>query len=102
MGGVRWTSEAKVWLRDIHDYIARDNLAAARRTIERIYRKAEVLSSHPEMGYIYPATDPEPMGTLADRTDFAGRPEFDGNRWNDSHYTNTAKNAASERAKEGT
>lgn len=36
-------------------------------------------------------------GGEAERTDFAGGPEFDGNRWNDLHYTNGAKRAARER-----
>ena len=33
-----------------------------------------------------------------DRTDFMGGPEFDGNRWNDLHYTLKAKQQARERA----
>jgi hypothetical protein len=33
--------------------------------------------------------------------DFLGSDEFDGNRWNDLHYTNVAKQAAREAAKEG-
>jgi len=33
--------------------------------------------------------------------DFAGGKDFDGNRWNDLHYTRAAKLAARERAKEG-
>ena len=33
-------------------------------------------------------------GTDADRTDFSGGPDFDGNRWNDLHYTNATKRAA--------
>ena len=36
-------------------------------------------------------------GPLAERTGFAGSPKFDGNRWNDLHYTNAAKRAARER-----
>jgi hypothetical protein len=36
--------------------------------------------------------------SLADRTDFFGGSTFDGNRWNDLHYTNAAKRAARERA----
>ena len=32
--------------------------------------------------------------SAAERTDFPGGPEFDGNRWNDLHYTNAAKRAA--------
>ena len=37
-------------------------------------------------------------GTLAERTDFPGGPDFDGNRWNDLHYTNVVKRAALLRA----
>ena len=33
-------------------------------------------------------------GTQADRTDFTGGREFDGNRWNNLHYANTTKKAA--------
>ena len=35
--------------------------------------------------------------TLTDRTDFLGGPDFDGNRWNDLHYTNAVKQAARSR-----
>jgi len=31
MGQIRWTLEAERWLREIYDYIARDNPAAALR-----------------------------------------------------------------------
>ena len=37
-------------------------------------------------------------GTLAERTDFLGGTAFDGNRWNDLHYTNAVKRAAQARA----
>ena len=33
-------------------------------------------------------------GTMDERTDFPGGEEFDGNRWNDLHYTNAVKRAA--------
>ena len=36
-------------------------------------------------------------GTSAERTDFSGGRDFDGNRWNDLHYTNAMKSAARER-----
>ena len=36
----------------------------------------------------------------AERTDFPGGPDFDGNRWNDLHYTAVAKHQARERARE--
>ena len=38
-------------------------------------------------------------GLLAERTDFLGGPEFDGNRWNDLHYTNNAKRTARAKAR---
>ncbi|HVQ76900.1 MAG TPA: SAM-dependent DNA methyltransferase [Candidatus Binatia bacterium] len=37
-------------------------------------------------------------GQLDQRADFSGGHAFDGNRWNDLHYTNAAKRAARERA----
>ena len=36
-------------------------------------------------------------GTQADRMDFSGGGEFDGNRWNNLHYTNAIKRAARSR-----
>lgn len=41
-------------------------------------------------------------GALTDRTDFPGGAEFDGNRWNDLHYTVAAKRKARERKSEAT
>lgn len=64
MGRVNWTTEAEIWLREIHDYIARDNPAAARRTVERIYRKAELLEEHPEIGYLYRSPAGEALRVL--------------------------------------
>lgn len=40
-------------------------------------------------------------GSLEERTDFQGGSEFDGNRWNDLHYTNAVKRAARERVAAG-
>ena len=36
-------------------------------------------------------------GSLEERTDFPGGDTFDGNRWNDLHYTSATKGAARER-----
>ena len=36
-------------------------------------------------------------GSRAERTDFPGGPDFDGNRWNDLHYTSPVKRAARSR-----
>lgn len=53
MAELTWTAEAQRWLRDIHDFIAHDNPAAASRTVETIYLKAEILREFPESGYRY-------------------------------------------------
>jgi toxin ParE1/3/4 len=54
-GSITWTEEAERWLRDIHDYIALDNPAAAQRTVQGIYQRAQVLTQLPEIGYLYAA-----------------------------------------------
>ena len=53
MAELTWTAEAERWLHDIHDFIAQDNPAAAIRTVETIYLKAEILQEFPESGYRY-------------------------------------------------
>ncbi|WP_410346038.1 type II toxin-antitoxin system RelE/ParE family toxin [Thioalkalivibrio sp.] len=55
MAEIRWTEEAHRWLRDIHDYIAADNPAAAQRVVSGIYDKAQMLRSFPEIGQRYRA-----------------------------------------------
>ena len=53
MGRVNWTHEAETWLRDIYDYIARDNPEAALRVVGEIVEKAQDLAQFPEMGHRY-------------------------------------------------
>ncbi len=53
MAKIRWTPEAEKWLREIYNYIARDNVSAAQRVVTGIYRKTQVLKSFPEIGYKY-------------------------------------------------
>jgi plasmid stabilization system protein ParE len=53
MAQIRWTAEAESWLREIFDYIAVDNPAAAIATVEGIYERVRVLYSHPEIGARY-------------------------------------------------
>lgn len=43
MARLNWTHEAQTWLRDIYDYIARDNPEAAMRVTGGIYEKAHIL-----------------------------------------------------------
>jgi len=51
MAEIGWTEEAVKWLRNIHDYISKDNPIAAQNVIERIYEKTQILESFPEIGY---------------------------------------------------
>lgn len=53
MAEIRWTSEAEIWLKDIFDYIAQENLSAAINVVKEIYRKVQVLSQFPDMGYCF-------------------------------------------------
>ena len=50
---IRWTEEAHHWLRDIYDYIADDNPAAAQKVVAGIYEKTQVLKRFPEIGHRY-------------------------------------------------
>jgi toxin ParE1/3/4 len=56
MGKVTWTDEAVRWLEDIYAYIAGDNPGAAARTVEGIYERVQDLTSYPEIGYRYLAS----------------------------------------------
>lgn len=56
MAEITWTQEAQRWLQDIFEYIAADNPAAAGRTIQGIYERAQDLARFPELGYRYTAS----------------------------------------------
>jgi toxin ParE1/3/4 len=45
-----WTDESIKWLREIHDYIARDNENIASHVISEIIEKVEKLTDFPSMG----------------------------------------------------
>jgi toxin ParE1/3/4 len=49
-----WTDESRCWLREIWEYIAKDNPRAADKTVNGIYEKAQMLAKHPEAGFTYP------------------------------------------------
>ena len=53
MAQINWTAESERWLRDIHDYIAEDNLQAATRVVEGIYDRVQILRQFPELGHRY-------------------------------------------------
>jgi toxin ParE1/3/4 len=70
---IRWTDEAHRWLRDIHDYIAADNPAAAQKVVSGIYEKAQVLRGFPEIGHRYRG-EAEGDITAEQDTHFVGPP----------------------------
>jgi plasmid stabilization system protein ParE len=53
MAEIVWTERAIACLRDIYDYIAEDNPAAAMKTALAIREKSLLLASFPELGYRY-------------------------------------------------
>jgi plasmid stabilization system protein ParE len=50
---INWTKEAELWLKDIHDYIAKDSPKIAKKVINDIYNKVQILKSFSQIGYIY-------------------------------------------------
>lgn len=53
MAEVIWTEKALARLKEISDYIAEDNPAAAERIIDAISARVDQLEAHPESGYRY-------------------------------------------------
>ena len=45
-----WTDESKKWLKEIHDYIALDSEKTAKRVIDEIVERTEILKLYPEIG----------------------------------------------------
>ena len=50
---IRWTQEAQNWLEDIYNYIAQDNPKIAKKVVQGIYDKVQILQSFPQIGYLY-------------------------------------------------
>lgn len=53
---VKWSKPAKIDLKQIHDYIARDSKFYAQKVSLEIVEKSEKLKSFPEVGRIVPET----------------------------------------------
>ncbi|MCL4692912.1 MAG: type II toxin-antitoxin system RelE/ParE family toxin [Candidatus Hydrogenedentes bacterium] len=53
MAEIRWTEESVVWLRDIHDYISRDNPIAANEVVSGIFDRAQGLVQFPQLRHKY-------------------------------------------------
>ena len=47
---VKWTATARKHLKGVHDYVAADSPAYARRLVDRLTRRTEQLESFPESG----------------------------------------------------
>lgn len=50
---LNWTHEARVWLRGIYEYIAEDDPETAKRTVDSIFQRAQVLKEFPRIGHRY-------------------------------------------------
>ncbi len=53
MAKIRWSREAEKWLKEIYEYIEKDNPTAAGKVVSGIYDKAQSLIDFPELGYKY-------------------------------------------------
>jgi len=53
MVNINWTDEASFWLKDINDYIAQENPKIAKKVVNEIFTKTQILSSFPKLGYPY-------------------------------------------------
>lgn len=53
MAKINWSRESELWLSDIYEYITQENPNAAGEVISGIYKRAQVLKTHPEIGYKY-------------------------------------------------
>ena len=51
---IEWTDEAIFWLKDIHDFISEDNKRIAKKIVKEIYAKVQILTTFPQIGYMYP------------------------------------------------
>jgi toxin ParE1/3/4 len=65
---VRWTRGARAHLRAIHDYIAADSKRHARRLVDRILRKTQLLEFHPRLGGEVPEYRDESIRELFHRS----------------------------------
>ncbi len=54
---LHWTREAQQWLKEIFEYVAQENPVAARKLVGSIFEKAQILTTFPESGYRYPASE---------------------------------------------
>ena len=61
---INWTDEADYWLKDIHDYIAQDNQKIAKKVVNEIFAKTQILATFPKIGYPYPNNEDKEIRVL--------------------------------------
>jgi toxin ParE1/3/4 len=61
---INWTRESEIWLKDIYNYIAADDPAAAAQAITGIYEKAQLLRNYPRLGQRYERAHPREVRIL--------------------------------------
>lgn len=49
---IRWLKEAKDDLKDIYDYISRDSQKYAKRQVDKLYKRTDILKKHIHAGKI--------------------------------------------------
>lgn len=65
---VNWTRTARNHLQGVHDYIAQDSPRHARRVVDQIIRRAEILATHPRIGAEVPEYGDESVRELLFRS----------------------------------
>jgi plasmid stabilization system protein ParE len=74
-----WTAESRRWLKDIHQYIARDSAEAALKVVRGIFDRTHLLVEFPEMGHLYrPKKYPRVRMLLYGHYRILYRPEVNG------------------------
>lgn len=51
---LRWTAEAVSWLEKIYHHVTIDKPEAAKKIVNEIYRRVEILNQFPQSGYLLP------------------------------------------------
>lgn len=64
MDKVIWTNNALSDLNDIAEFIEKDSPQFAELTVRKLYRKVEILKSHPKIGRVVPELEQENLREL--------------------------------------
>jgi plasmid stabilization system protein ParE len=54
---VKWTKPARSDLKQVHDYIAQDSTFYAKKVVDEVVAKSELLSEFPQLGRVVPEID---------------------------------------------